>query len=238
MSFLKTAAGLKTTGMFILIFLCLIIYMLNPDLFSSLFRILLSGNIRDITKYIDSFGNGAMLFSFILVVIANIMGILPAILFSTANVMLFGLVQGILLSWLAETIGATVAFLLMRTVLRSVAEKYIAKNQCLTKIDKLSNANGFKAMFIARAIPYIPSVVLNALGAISKISISDYVLATLLGKLPSTIIEAMMGRYALTIHTKSLRAIFIIAIIIIVYGAIKFYKRTKIRNDSTSITLP
>ena len=93
-------------------------------------------------------------------------------------------------------------------------------------------------MLIARAIPYIPSGVLNALGAISKISLRDYVLATLLGKLPSTVVEAMMGRYALTIHTNSLRAAFIIVTIGLVYGAIRFYKRNKAKNENTFSQLP
>jgi len=238
MRFLKAAGWLKTAGVFVLLFLCLMIYLINPNFFSFLCSVLLSGNIKEITQYIDSFGNEAMLFSFVLVVIANVMGFLPAILFSTANVMLFGLVQGIILSWLAETVGATVAFLLMRTILRSSAEKLIEKNLYLAKIDNLSNDNGFKVMLIARAIPYIPSGVLNALGAISKISIKDYVLATLFGKLPSTIIEAIMGRYALTIHTNSLRAAFIIVTIGLVYGVIRFYKRSRTKNGNTFSALP
>jgi uncharacterized membrane protein YdjX (TVP38/TMEM64 family) len=238
MKYLKAAGGLKTAGVFILLFLCLIIYMINPSFFSTLGSVLLSGNIKEITRYIDSFGNAAMLFSFLLVVIANMLGFLPAILFSTANVMLFGIIPGIILSWLAETVGATVAFLLMRTFFRSSAEKLIARNSCLTKIDNSSNANGFQAMLIARAIPYIPSGVLNALGAISKISLRDYVLATLLGKLPSTVVEAMMGRYALTIHTNSLRAAFIIVTIGLVYGAIKLYKRNKAKDENTFSQLP
>ena len=88
-------------------------------------------------------------------------------------------------------------------------------------------------MLIARAIPYIPSGVLNALGAISKISIRDYVLATLLGKLPSTVVEAMMGRYALTIHTNSLRALFIFVTMVLVYGGVRLYKKNRAKNGST-----
>ena len=233
MRFLKAAGGLKNAGIFIFLLLCLMIYMINPSFFSSLCNVLLSGNIKEITQYIDSFGKGAMLFSFLLVVIANIMGFLPAILFSTANVMLFGIIPGIILSWLAEVVGATVAFLLMRTIFRASAEKLIAKNSCLTKIDNSSNENGFQAMLIARAIPYIPSGVLNALGAISKISIRDYVLATLLGKLPSTVVEAMMGRYALTIHTNSLRALFIFVTMVLVYGGVRLYKKNRAKNGST-----
>lgn len=39
----------------------------------------------------------------------------------------------IILSWLAETTGVIISFILMRTILRSSAEKLIAKSKYLKK---------------------------------------------------------------------------------------------------------
>ena len=48
-------------------------------------------------------------------------------------------------------------------------------------------------MLIARMVPYIPSALLNAVGALSALSLRDYFLAALIGKFPSTGIEAIIG---------------------------------------------
>ena len=61
----------------------------------------------------------AMVFSFLLDVLINALGFLPSIFVSTANGLLFGIVPGIILSWLAETTGVIISFILMRTILRS-----------------------------------------------------------------------------------------------------------------------
>ena len=48
-------------------------------------------------------------------------------------------------------------------------------------------------MLIARMVPYFPSILLNALGALSAMTWRDYILASFVGKFPSTGIEASSG---------------------------------------------
>ena len=103
-----------------------------------------------------------MVFSFLLDVLINALGFLPSIFVSTANGLLFGIVPGIIVSWLAETVGVIISFILMRTILRSSAEKLIAKSKYLQKADDFSGRNGFKIMLILRAMPYFPSGILTA----------------------------------------------------------------------------
>ena len=154
--------------------------------------------MQQTADYIKSFGPWAMFFSFCLVLVVNAIGFPPAIIFSAANALIFGIVPGIILSWLAETVGVTLSFLLMRFLFRDAAEGVIAKHASLKKIDSFSGKNGFKVMLIARTVPYFPSGILNALGAVSQISLFDYVLSSLIGKFPSTALEAMIGHDAMT----------------------------------------
>ena len=171
----------------------LTIHLLNPNFFSQFWHIAASGNMDDTMKYIASFGVWAMVLSFLLDVLINALGFLPSIFVSTANGLLFGLIPGIILSWLAETTGVIISFILMRTILRSSAEKLIAKSKYLRKADDFSGKNGFKIMLILRAMPYFPSGILTALGAVSRISLKDYALANLIGKFPSTSLEVVIG---------------------------------------------
>lgn len=201
------------------------IQLANPHFFSQFWHITTSGNIQNIVDYINSFGVWAMVFSFLLVVLINVAGFLPTIFVSTANGLIFGLVPGIILSWIAETIGVVICFILMRTILRSSAEKLIAKSKYLKKADDFSGKNGFKVMLVLRTMPYFPSGVLNALGAISKISLKDYALSSLIGKLPATAIEVVVGHDVVNYHQNLHRLMIVIVLVCIIYGIIGYYQK-------------
>lgn len=94
---------------------------------------------------------------------------------------------------LAETIGVVISFYIMRYFLRDAADKLISKSTTLMKVDDFSGNNGFVVMLFARSLPYFPSGVITALGAISKIKPRDYILANLIGKFPSTALEVAIG---------------------------------------------
>lgn len=173
--------------------LLLAIHFLNPSFFPELMHVLAQGDMRETAAYIDSFGDWAIFFSFWLTLFVNAIGFPPAIIFSTANSIIFGLPLGIFISLVAETVGVIISFLLLRFLFRSSAEKIIAKSSTLQSIDKYSGRQGFTLMLIARMVPYLPSALLNALGALSKISLRDYAVASFVGKFPSTSIEAIIG---------------------------------------------
>jgi uncharacterized membrane protein YdjX (TVP38/TMEM64 family) len=192
--FVKKSLGMvKIIAALLIVALLLIIYALDPSFFPKLWQVLSSGDLKATADYIDSFGVWAFFFSFWLVLFVNTLGFPPAIIFSTANTLIFGIIPGIVLSVVAETCGVVVSFLLLRFLFRTSAEKIIAQHASLKKIDSFSGKNGFTVMLIARMVPYFPSILLNAFGAISAISLFDYTLASLVGKFPSTAIEAIIG---------------------------------------------
>lgn len=207
-----------------LVVLMAIIYFLNPNFFRELWEVCLSGDMHRVAGYINSFGSWAMVFSFFLVLCVNAIGFPPAIIFSSANALIFGLVPGIILAWLAETVGVTISFVLLRFLFRDAAERVIAKHACLQKIDELSGEKGFKVMLIARIIPYLPSGLLNALGAVSKMSFNAFVMSALIGKLPSTAIEAVIGHDAVAADNPA-RLIFTTVLALVLIGGFLICER-------------
>ena len=127
---------IKIITVLMLVAILVVIYILNPSFYSDFWRVATSGSMQETMDYIASFGIWAMVFSFLLDVLINALGFLPSIFVSTANGLLFGIVPGIILSWLAETTGVIISFILMRTILRSSAEKLIAKSKYLKKADE------------------------------------------------------------------------------------------------------
>lgn len=135
---------IKIITVLMLVAILVVIYILNPSFYSDFWRVATSGSMQETMDYIASFGIWAMVFSFLLDVLINALGFLPSIFVSTANGLLFGIVPGIILSWLAETAGVIISFILMRTILRSSAEKLIAKSKYLKKADEFSGKMDLK----------------------------------------------------------------------------------------------
>lgn len=60
----------------------------------------------------------------------------------------------------------------------------------LTKLDKYSCV---KNMALARAIPYSPNILFTAIAVLSKLTSREHLKSTLIGKIPSVIIEVWLG---------------------------------------------
>lgn len=216
----------------ILVALLVGINMAMPNFYSTIVSLATKGDIQEIVDFLRSFGIWALLISFLIDLIVNSLGFLPSIFISTANGVVFGLPLGILVSWLAESFGVIISFLIMRFLLRDLAEDIIRKSQRLQDLDNFSSKNGLQLMAIARAMPYFPSGILTALGAVSSISIRDYVIATFIGKFPSTALEVVIGHDIVNYQENMDRLAIVVGIVLIIYFFILKYKK-KTENKPT-----
>ena len=203
------------------------IYIFAPEFYHRIGRLATTGDIQGTARFLRSYGPWAIVVSFLLDVFINAVGVLPTIFLSTANGVIFGLPIGVTISWVAESVGVIISFLLMRYFLRSTAEKVIEKSNSLKRLDEMSSKNGLTAMALARTLPYFPSGILTALGAVSKMSLRDYCIATFIGKFPSTALEVILGHDIVNYRTNMHRLGILVVLIIIVYGGMFWRKRQK-----------
>ena len=204
----------KVTAALLLVALFLGIHFFADDFFNKTFTLAISGNVNGLVEYLRSFGPWAILISFVLDVLINAGSVFPSIFLSTANGLIFGLPLGITISWLAETTGVVISFYLMRFFFRDTAQKLIEKSNSLKSIDEASSKHGL--------LPYFPSGILTAVGAVSSMSARDYIIANLIGKFPSTALEVVIGHDVVNFQEHSQR----LTILILVVGAVFFaYKK-------------
>lgn len=201
------------------------IHLAAPEFLPEVCALLARGDIVETSGYISGYGSLAVVFAFLLTLFVNAIGFPPAIIFSTANTLIFGIVPGIILSVVAETVGVTISFQLLRFFFRDTAKKIIRKNKRLQSLDKYSSKKGFEVMLIARMVPYVPSGILNAAGALSSMSLRDYFLASLVGKFPSTGIEAIIGHDAILHEEGMMRIIIVVIFAIILIGWAWWYQQ-------------
>lgn len=209
-----------------LVLLGLLVYVLVPGFYDDMWELILSGDVQRMAEVLQSYGPWAMVISFALDVLINALGFLPSIFFSTANGLLFGVVPGIIISWLAEAVGVVLSFMIMRYILRDTAHKVIEKSEFLLKVDDFSGKNGLVMMLFARSIPYFPSGIITALGAISQISLRDYIIANLIGKFPSTALEVVVGHDTVLLQDNLGRLAVVVLVATVIYFLLwKGYQR-------------
>ena len=200
----------KVTAAVLLVALFLGIHFFADDFFNKTFTLAISGNVNGLVEYLRSFGPWAILISFVLDVLINAASVFPSIFLSTAN-------------------GVVISFYLVRFFFRDTAQKLIEKSNSLKSIDEASSKHGLEWMAFARALPYFPSGILTAVGAVSSMSARDYIIANLIGKFPSTALEVVIGHDVVNFQEHSQRLTILILVVGAVFFAYKkwFYKKGK-----------
>ena len=137
---------------------------------------------------------------FFLVYVAFAAHSLPAAAILTlAAGAIFGFWTGLILVSFASTIGATLAFLIARYILRDSMEKKFS-NQ-LEKINQGVAKDGWLYCFSARLIPAFPFFVVNAVMALTKLKTLTFYWSSQLGMLPGTAVYVNAGTQISTIET-------------------------------------
>ena len=215
----------------------LAVHFFIPSFYPTLWQLAMCGDIQGAVNFLQSFGSGAIVVSFLVLVIFNALGFLPNFFLLAANGMLFGIVGGTAVSWAGECVGAVIGFYFMRTTIREYALSAIDRAGYLCQVDDFSSRQGFRAVLLTRALPYIPSGLVTAASAISCISFRDFFLATVLGKLPSCVIEVMVGHDLVDYHNHIDRLVFLTALVIGAYVFVCWRKRKK-RVETTKTEDP
>jgi uncharacterized membrane protein YdjX (TVP38/TMEM64 family) len=91
-----------------------------------------------------------------------------------------------------NTLGATLAFLLARYILKKyVQEKILVKYPKIKEYEDLLFKRGFYTVVFLRLIPLFPFNALNFLLAVTKVKFKDYFLGTIVGIIPGTVAFAV-----------------------------------------------
>ncbi len=134
---------------------------------------------------------GALGFGVIYILACVLM--LPGSILTLGAGFVYGPVYGTLLVSPASVIGATLAFILARTVARESIAAKVADNQKFAAIDAAVGQQGFKIVALIRLSPIFPFNLLNYGLGLTRVSPSAFVGASFLGMLPGTFMYVYLG---------------------------------------------
>lgn len=123
---------------------------------------------------------------YILVYAICVVAFIPASILTLGAGALFGFAGGTIVVVIGATIGAALAFLLARTVMRKRIEKMTASNAKFRALDRAIANEGMKIVFLVRLAIVFPFTWVNYAFGLTAIPLWRYVLATFLGIIPAT----------------------------------------------------
>lgn len=118
---------------------------------------------------------------------------LPGWIFTVAAGLLFGVVGGTAVALSGATIGAALAFLVARYLVRDSIRNLAGSNPRFHAIDRAIGENGWKIVGLLRLNPLIPFNLSNYFYGITAIRFWPYVLTSAIGMLPGTLLYAYLG---------------------------------------------
>ena len=170
----------------------------------------------DIVRLIIDFSteivlSGGIFFGFFLVLIESFIPALPLTVFITLNVNAFGLFSGILISWIATTIGSFLCFLSFSYLEKKIMEKWIHKKLIGEAMKKMGTFQyiSFSHLVLLITLPFTPSILINMVGGLTKIPKEKFIIALIIGKAFSTTFWGYIGKNLISSLTDIASLIFI-----------------------------
>ena len=137
-------------------------------------------------------GTGGLLAFALAYVLATVL-FLPGSILTLGAGFVYGVALGSPLVWVAANVGATLAFLLGRTIARQWIAARVAQNPRFAAIDRAVAEQGLKIVLLTRLSPVFPFNLLNYAFGLTRVRLRDYVLGSLVGMIPGTVMYVYLG---------------------------------------------
>lgn len=119
-----------------------------------------------------------------------VLGLVPSVFITAANIVFFGFINGTIISFIGESLGAAIAFILYRKGFKKMTTTYLQKYPALNRLINAENNEAFYLVLSLRLVPFVPSGIITFAASVGKISFLIFLLASSLGKLPALLLEA------------------------------------------------
>ena len=178
--------------------------------------------INTIVEYsTEVISNGGILFGMLLIMIESFIPVLPLSVFIALNTHTFGLLPGIVMSWVSTCIGCYISYLIFYYVSNNIIYKYLSKktrNKIDKAVDKFQNIS-LANLTVIITLPFTPAFLINILAGVSGMSKKKYIVALLIWKIFMVSFWGYIGKSFVESMT-DISAIIVMSIMIIIAYAL------------------
>jgi uncharacterized membrane protein YdjX (TVP38/TMEM64 family) len=140
---------------------------------------------------------------YIVIYAVCVAALVPASLLTFGAGAIFGFIGGTIVVVIGATLGASLAFLLARTVLRSKVKAMTERNKKLAAVDRAIAREGTKLMLLCRLSGFPPFVFANYAFGLTGVTAFSYVLTTFFGIIPGAFAYTYAGHAGAAVATGS-----------------------------------
>jgi uncharacterized membrane protein YdjX (TVP38/TMEM64 family) len=170
--------------------------------------------------YVESYGIFAPLIFVLLLAFQSVVAPIPSAVIIIAGGLIFGPLVATVLSVIGNLLGAILCFKIAEKLGRPIVERLISKER-LKKVDLFfEKKSGFLTILLLRLNPITSSDALSYAAGLTKISLKDYIFATLLGIIPANIFLSYLGYELVKGQLWTLFAITIVLVVVVVIATI------------------
>ncbi|MGH3087144.1 MAG: TVP38/TMEM64 family protein [Gammaproteobacteria bacterium] len=192
-------------------------------------NILGTGDIEGLGDYILSFGAWAPVASLVLMIVQALAAPIPTFLIELANGLAFGVFWGWMLSVAGKTLAAGVCFWISRAVGRAPVEALVGR-WGLEQADRWFARWGPHAVLLSRLVPGMTFDAFSYAAGLTRMRFRQFMLATVLGVLPETLVMAYLGQNA----PQYVWALMALTVVVMGGGAAALYFRRRRKEGGDS----
>lgn len=185
-------------------------------------------NIENVVNIFREYSMLSIPISLVLSIIIALSGVIPSVFVTGANIIFFGPITGFLISLIGETIGASITFVVYRKGFKKGAGNLRDKYKLVKNIVESTGNKTALLIFEGRLVPFIPSGFITLAASISNINIRLFTIATIIGKIPSIALEALVSYDLINIQENFIRLGITIVSLILIFITIR--KRENIKK--------
>jgi uncharacterized membrane protein YdjX (TVP38/TMEM64 family) len=189
-------------------------------------------NVHYLSDLLDTWGPWGHIMGALLAFIQPMAPFVPFVVVAGVNVLIFGLWLGFAVNYVMAILGAVTEFWLARNYGRRWVEKKLRNYAHIQKFNKRIEHHGFVYIAISRIIPVIPSFGINLGAAVMRVSTRDFVLGTIVGKLPMILLESLIGHDLLHFEHNKGRLLLMLGIFLILLLIGHIYKNKWLGSEN------
>lgn len=143
--------------------------------------------LNDIINNIQIFVETSNIFlslfiGFFIIILESIIPVLPLSVFIAINVIAFGQIPALIISWVGTTIGCSLSFFFFRKVRNKTYNKIYKHTKLINFINKIDTMS-FPSLVMLLAMPFTPAFSINIAAGLSEMKFHKYLVALLSSKI-------------------------------------------------------
>lgn len=186
-----------------------------------------------VSAYLQSFGAWGPLALAVVQFLQVMIVVIPGHVFLIAAGYVYGLLPGFVMNLTYVVTASQIAFLLARWAGRPLVERLVSQ-EILNRWYRIGEERGFVFFTIAFLLPVFPTDLMNFIAGLTGISVTRFLAANFLGRLPSVIMLTLIGSHGLELSSLAWGVMGAIVATLYVAGRyviIKIERRYKVHRD-------